>query len=69
MNYIFLDLEWNQPTSFEKMKYKDGLCLNAEIIQIGAVKTDEKCNFSDSFDRKIKPKILTKFNKSVKNLT
>ncbi len=69
MNYIFLDLEWNQPTSFEKLKFKDGLCLNAEIIQIGAVKTDDRCEFIDSFDAKIKPKILKKFNKSVKNLT
>ena len=45
MNYVVLDMEWNQPYPGEKLVYRNNLCLSSEIIQIGAVKLSEKCVF------------------------
>ena len=57
MTYIVLDLEWNQPISYQSRAYREvGSQLIFEMIQIGAVKLDsERRAFSlagDSF-RKI----------------
>ena len=42
MNYIVLDLEWNQPVSYASAAYrKVGSKLLFEVIQIGAAKVDE----------------------------
>ena len=41
-----MDLEWNQAVSAARMIRKP-VMLNGEIIQIGAIKTDEKFNFID----------------------
>ena len=40
MNYIVLDMEWNQANSYAEM-VKDPIMLTGEIVQIGAVKLDE----------------------------
>ena len=40
MNYIVLDLEWNQPFS-NKTAIKSPVFLKGEIVQIGAVKLDD----------------------------
>ena len=37
MNYIVLDMEWNQANSYSEM-VKDPIMLTGEIVQIGAVK-------------------------------
>ena len=43
MQYIVLDLEWNQPISYHSPAYKSvGGKLLFEMIQIGAVKVDEQ---------------------------
>lgn len=69
MNYIVFDMEWNQPYPGEKIIYKNDLCINNEIIQIGAVKLDEKCNIIDTFSINIKPSVFRKLNHNVRKLT
>ena len=54
MNYIVLDLEWNQPRSYAET-VMDPVMLTGEIVQIGAVKLDEAFQPVDSFDRRVKP--------------
>ncbi len=65
MNIIILDLEWNQP--FNGRTQVSGL--PGEIIQIGAVRTDELMNALDSYNQLIKPVYYTRMNKWVKELT
>ncbi len=68
MNYIILDMEWNQV--FSKFKIiKKPLRLVGEIIQIGAVKLDENFRYVDNFKIGIQPKHYTKMNKRVQKLT
>ena len=48
MEYIILDMEWNQPIS--KSQYiKEPVNLVGEIIQIGAVKLDSNFCVTDIF--------------------
>ena len=52
MNYIVLDLEWNQcPTG----KSGEIRRLPFEIIEIGAVKLDENLQYVDSFREIVQP--------------
>ena len=45
MTYIILDLEWNQPISYQSRTYREiGDKLIFEMIQIGAVKLDAELN-------------------------
>lgn len=54
MNYIVLDLEWNQaPGKFNK----DDFGLPFEIVEIGAVKLDDNLNIIGEFSQLIKPQI------------
>ncbi len=69
MNYIVLDMEWNQPGYADVSLCKNGVCMKNEIIQIGAVKLDENKKKTDSFDALIKPVIFTSMHKSIKKLT
>ena len=68
MNYIVLDMEWNQPYPGEKIIYRNNLCLNNEIIQIGAVKLKDKLHIADTFAVDIKPTVFKKINHNVKKL-
>lgn len=53
MNYIVLDLEWNQaPGKFDKDS-----CLPFEIVEIGAVKLNKKLERVGDFNQLIKPQI------------
>ncbi len=63
MEYIVLDLEWN--SSYYKPQ---GRFIN-EIIQIGAVKLDDKFNIIDSFQVYIKSQIVKKLSNRTINLT
>lgn len=58
MNYIVLDLEWNQG---QKTDTKD--IPSFEIIEIGAVKLDEKFHIVDTFQSLIRPQIHQKMHK------
>lgn len=63
MNYIILDLEWNQ--AIKKLK----LYLEGEIIQIGAVKLNESFEKTDTFKIGIAPKYYKKLHWKVAELT
>lgn len=69
MNYIILDMEWNQPSPWKKIKYENDICLYNEIIQIGAVKLDSSCEIVDTYSVNIKPQIYKEINKNVNKLT
>ena len=70
MNYIVMDLEWNQPVSKNISVYKKiGDRLKCEIIQIGAVKMNEQCEIIDEFNVFVKPKYYRKMHSKVKKLT
>ena len=48
MNYIVFDLEWNQPYSNDiSFMKRTKMPLTGEIIQIGAVKLNEKMDIID----------------------
>lgn len=63
MNYIIFDLEWNNAYNY---KLKRGM---NEIIEIGAVKLNDKLNVVDTYKRLIKPQISKKLGSRFKNLT
>lgn len=53
MNYIVLDLEWNQADG----KIDKSGCLPFEIVEIGAVKLNRWMSIVDEFEEIVKPKI------------
>lgn len=63
MNYVFLDLEWNN--AFSK---KYGRNIN-EIIEIGAVKLNEALCETDRFDVFVRSQITSRLGSRFKNLT
>lgn len=62
MNYIVFDLEWNQSPGGKK--YSNSR-LPFEIIEIGAVKLNEKKEIVGSFQRLIKPKVYNWIHSSI----
>lgn len=68
MNYIVLDLEWNQPFS-NKTAIKQPVFLKGEIVQIGAVKLNDNFNVVDTFKILIRPQYYTKMHFAVAKLT
>lgn len=68
MNYIVMDLEWNQPFS-KKSMVKSPVYLKGEIIQIGAVKLDEHFQLIDTFKIMVSPKYYRTMHKKVMRLT
>ena len=70
MQYIVLDLEWNQPTSYGSPAFKSvGSRLMFELIQIGAVRVDEYLNVVDSFSQFIHPVHYTHLNPRIRRIT
>ncbi len=59
MNYIIFDLEWNQ---CPQGKEKEQPLLPFEIIEIGAVKTDETHEILDTFHEVIRPQVYTRLH-------
>ena len=68
MNYIVLDLEWNQ-TYFAKNMIQEPVLLRGEIVQIGAVKLDDSFRQVDSFKAMVAPKYYKRMHKRVSKLT
>ncbi len=68
MNYIILDMEWNQPL-YSKMTVTEPITLHAEVVQIGAVKLDEDFARVDTFSALIAPKYYKKMHRRVQSLT
>lgn len=69
MNYIVLDMEWNQPFSKKKKRIEGGSFLKGEIIQLGAVKLDENFEVVSTFETNVKPVFYTLLNRHVKKIT
>ena len=63
MQYVFLDLEWNN--AYSKIHHR----FVNEIIEIGAIKLDERLNEVERFDVFIKSRITKKLGTRFKNLT
>ena len=70
MNYIVLDMEWNQPWPGSPSSRKVlPVQIRGEIIQIGAVRMDEEQQVLDEFQIMIKPKYYRHLNRRVSKLT
>ncbi len=70
MDYIVLDLEWNQPMSYDSHVFKAvGDQLIFEMIQIGAVKLDPELRIVDSISLPIRPTQYIKLHPRIKRMT
>jgi inhibitor of KinA sporulation pathway (predicted exonuclease) len=67
--YTILDFEFNQAFDFEDEKYAVNPRCRFEIIQIGAVKVDEKLNIIGKFDKLIKPRVYPRMHPFVQKIT
>lgn len=68
MNYIVLDLEWNQQIKGRK-KVITPVKLSGEIIQFGAVKLDEKFSVVDTFKIMVSPEFYKEMHEKVSEIT
>ncbi|GFI17298.1 DNA polymerase III PolC-type [Lachnospiraceae bacterium] len=64
MNYIVLDLEWNQGSGQEP-EVKE---MPFEVIDIGAVKLNEKRNIMDKYNQLVKPVVYHQMNRITSDL-
>lgn len=70
MNYIVLDMEWNQPWPGSPSSKKVlPVQIRGEIIQIGAVRVTEDQQVADEFQIMIRPKYYRHLNRRVSKLT
>jgi len=70
MDYIVLDMEWNQPWPGSPSARKVlPVQIRGEIIQIGAVRITEDQQLADEFQVLIKPKYYRRLNRRVSKLT
>lgn len=65
MNYIVIDLEWNQSPYGKGTEVKE---IPFEIIEIGAVKLNENREVLSSFSRLIKPQIYNEIHSITKEI-
>lgn len=71
MNYITLDLEWNQAYQEKAIAVQKRLAtrLRGEVIQIGAVKMNENGDICGSYSMTVKPRYYKRILKHVAKLT
>lgn len=70
MDYIVLDMEWNQPWPGSPSARKVlPVQIRGEIIQIGAVRITEDRQVADEFQVLIRPKYYRRLNRRVSKLT
>lgn len=70
MHYIVVDLEWNQPMSFDSSVFRQvGDRLVFEMIQIGAVKVDDQYQVVDSISIPIRPQYYVKIHPRIRKMT
>ena len=70
MNYIVLDMEWNQPWPGSPSSKKVlPVQIRGEIIQIGAVRLTWEKEVADEFQIMVKPKFYRHLNRRVSKLT
>lgn len=65
MNYIVMDLEWNQSAKGKQFSEDH---FPFEIIQIGAAKVNEKLDIVGEWQCTIKPQVYTKLQNTVKKI-
>ncbi len=65
MNYIVVDLEWNQSNTGEEPEVKE---IPFEIIDIGAIKLNESRAMIDEFNQLVKPAVYQHMHKITSNL-
>ena len=68
MQYIILDMEWNQPWP-GSYSAKKASPMRGEIVQIGAVRMTQEQQVADEFQILIRPKYFKKMNRKVASLT
>lgn len=68
MNYIALDLEWNQSFN-RKYTVREPVNLYGEIVQIGAVKVDEDYHMLKTFKILVTPQYYHRMHRKVSRLT
>ena len=70
MNYVVVDLEWNQAMSSKSSVFnKLPIHLRGEIIEIGAVKLDENFRPAEEFTIDVKPVYFRRMHYKVKKIT
>ena len=70
MNYIVMDLEWNQAMSSKSSVFnKLPIHLRGEIIEIGAVKLNEDMSVGEEFTIDVKPVYFKRMHYKVKKIT
>jgi inhibitor of KinA sporulation pathway (predicted exonuclease) len=70
MQFIVLDLEWNQPTSYQSSVYrKIGDSLLFEVIQIGAVKLNDRFDILDAISIPVRPTHYLTIHPRVRRMT
>ncbi len=70
MDYIVLDMEWNQPWPGSPSSKKVlPVQIRGEILQIGAVRVTEDNRVADEFQVLIKPKYYRRLNRRVSKMT
>ena len=70
MNYIVLDLEWNQAMSSDSAVFKKlRIHLRGEIIEIGAVKLNEDMTPGEEFTIDVRPQFFRRIHYKVKKIT
>lgn len=65
MNYIVIDLEWNQSSDGKQNRNEK---IPFEIIEIGAIKMDESFNVIGEFNQLIHPKVYQNMHKVTEKL-
>lgn len=68
MNYIVFDLEWNQPISAEAA-IREPVYLEGEIVEIGAVKLNDRFEPVDEIRIYIRPQYYARMHKGIASLT
>ena len=70
MDYIVLDMEWNQPwPGSPSAKKVLPVSIRGEIIQIGAVRLTTGGEVADEFQVMVRPKYYRHLNRRVSKLT
>lgn len=65
MNYVVFDLEWNQGNQVQQTEHAD---IPFEVIEIGAVKLNDKYVMINEFSRLIKPEIYREMHQYTSKL-
>ena len=68
MNYVVLDMEWNQAITYTEM-VKNPVFLTGEIIQIGAVMLNDEFHAVRFFNDRVIPQYYTELHPQVAEVT